>query len=85
MAALLAGPLADRVFEPAMREGGAWAPLFGKLVGTGPGAGIGLMFFIFGLAALAVGLGGYLFPVIRDAETLIPDHDSEQVATPSET
>jgi len=85
LAALLAGPLADRVFEPAMREGGAWAPLFGKLVGTGPGAGIGLMFFIFGLAALAVGLGGYLFPVIRDAETLIPDHDSEQVATPSET
>jgi hypothetical protein len=85
LAALLAGPLADRVFEPAMREGGAWAPIFGDLVGTGPGAGIGLMFFIFGMAALAVGLGGYLFPVIRNAEVLIPDHDSAQVAANSES
>lgn len=81
IAALLAGPLADRVFEPAMREGGAWAPLFGKLVGVGPGAGIGLMFFISGLAALAIGLGGYLFPVIRNVETLIPDHDAVSVVS----
>ena len=76
VAALLSGPLADRVFEPAMREGGALVPLFGRLVGVGPGAGIGLMFFIFGLAATAVGLSGYLFPAIRNAETLIPDYDA---------
>ncbi len=74
LAALAAGPLADHIFEPAMREGGVLVPVFGRLVGAGPGAGIGLMFLIFGLAALTVGLGGYLFPVIRNAEILIPDH-----------
>lgn len=76
IASLLAGPLADKVFEPALREGGAAVPLFGRLVGVGPGAGIALMFVIFGAAALIVSLGGYLFPVIRNVETLIPDHDS---------
>jgi MFS family permease len=34
LASLAAGPLADAVFEPAMAEGGAWAPLFGPLVGA---------------------------------------------------
>jgi hypothetical protein len=73
---LLAGPLADYVFEPAMREGGALANSFGWLVGNGPGAGMGLMFVIGGLLGTVVGLGGYLFPAVRYAETLLPDHDA---------
>ncbi len=76
IAMILAGPLADRVFEPAMREGGALAPIFGGLVGTGAGAGMGLMFVIFGLLGVMVGASGYLFRAIRDAETLLPDHDT---------
>ena len=36
---LIAGPLAERVFEPAMMTGGTLAPAFGWLVDTGPGAG----------------------------------------------
>ena len=76
IAMILAGPLADRVFEPAMREGAALAPIFGGLVGTGPGAGMGLMFVIFGTLGVLVGASGYLFRAIRDAETLLPDHDA---------
>ena len=76
VAMLLAGPLADRVFEPAMMPGGALANLFGPLVGTGPGAGMGLMFVMSGVAGTLVGLGGYLFPAIRRVETTIPDHDA---------
>jgi DHA3 family macrolide efflux protein-like MFS transporter len=77
---LLAGPLADRALEPAMAEGGSLAPVFGWVVGTGTGAGIGLQFVVTGLLAALAGLGGYLFPVVRDAEDILPDHDITQKA-----
>jgi hypothetical protein len=59
-----------------MAEGGAWAGAFGWLVGTGPGAGMGLMFVFTGLLGAAVGLGGYLFPAVRNVEDIMPDHDA---------
>jgi len=73
---LLSGPLADHVLEPAMAEGGSLVPLFGWLVGTGKGAGMGLQFVIAGLFAALAGAGGYLFNVVRNAEDILPDHDS---------
>ena len=72
---LIAGPLADFVLEPAMRTGGSLAGVFGGLVGTGPGAGMSLLIVICGLGATLVGLGGYLFRPIYDAEQILPDHD----------
>ena len=75
LATAMAGPLADNLFEPAMQPDGAWAPLFGWLVGTGTGAGMSLMFVITGLIGVAVGLGGYLFPAVRNAEDILPDHE----------
>ena len=78
LAMLAAGPLADGIFEPAMAENGALVDLFGWLVGTGPGAGMGLMFVFTGLLGAAVGLGGYLFPAIRNVEDIMPDHDTNQ-------
>ena len=77
VAMLLAGPLADRVFEPAMMSGGNWVPLFGWLVGTGPGAGMSLMFVIAGTLGMLVGLGGYAIPVVRNVEDILPDHIAE--------
>lgn len=74
--AAIAGPLADNLFEPAMREGGALAGIFGGLVGTGPGAGIGLMFVLTGLAGIVVALLGFTVPAVRYAETRLPDHDT---------
>lgn len=76
LAMLIGGPLADRVFEPAMASGGAFARMFGPLVGTEPGSGMALMFVFAGILAVAVGLGGYLFPSVRNAEDLLPDHDA---------
>jgi len=72
---LAAGPLADFVFEPAMMPEGSLAGLFGRLVGTGPGAGMSLMFVIVGLLGALVALGGYAFRVVRDAEDILPDYD----------
>jgi len=72
----LAGPLADRVLEPAMAAGGVLTPTFGGLVGTGPGAGIALLFVAGGLLAALTGLSGYLFPVVRNVEDILPDRDA---------
>ncbi|MBN2007441.1 MAG: MFS transporter, partial [Anaerolineae bacterium] len=81
-ARLIAGPLADNVFEPAMQSSGTLAPLFGDLVGTGSGAGIGLMHVICSVFALAVPLGGYLIPIIRNVEDILLDHDTVSVTIP---
>lgn len=72
---LLAGPLADKFFTPALLPEGALAGTFGWLVGTGPGAGIGLMFVMTGVLELVVALGALAIPAIRYAEELVPDHD----------
>jgi DHA3 family macrolide efflux protein-like MFS transporter len=76
LARLLAGPLADQVLEPAMSEGGGFTSAFGWLVGTGTGAGMALMFVVTGLLAALAGLVGYLFPAVRYAEDILPDHDA---------
>jgi MFS family permease len=80
---LVAGPMADRLFEPGMQNGRLLNAAFGWLVGTGPGAGMALQFIFSGLFALVVGLGSYLFPTIKNAEDILPDHDAEttKVAT----
>lgn len=71
----LAGPLADRVFEPAMRAGGALAPAFGPLLGTGPGAGIALMFLGTGVLGAIGSLAGYAVPAVRRVQEDVPDAD----------
>jgi hypothetical protein len=83
LALLLAGPLADRVFEPAMQPGGTLAGPLGWLVGNAPGSGMSLILLATGLLGVAVGLVGYLIPKIRDVETLLPDHDAAAVAVPA--
>ncbi len=83
IALLLAGPLADFVFEPSMQTGGFLAGTLGGLVGTGSGAGMALIFVFVGLAGSLLGLVGYMVPAIRDVETIIPDHqDMRTVPVP---
>jgi hypothetical protein len=81
LAALVAGPLADRVMEPAMRSDGVLSPIFGPILGTGPGAGMALIMILCGLGTIAVGLGGYAVRAVREVETILPDHDELPVAT----
>ncbi len=73
---LAAGPLADHVFEPAMTPGGALAPIFGRLMGTGPGAGMALMFACTAVLGTAMCVIGYAFRSIRQVEDDLPDHDA---------
>ncbi len=73
---LLAGPLADKIFEPAMQPGGALVGLLGPLFGSGPGAGMAVLIVLASLLTMISGLSGYLFPVVRNVEKIIPDHDT---------
>ncbi len=73
---LLAGALADYVTEPGMQAEGLLAKTFGWLVGTEPGSGMALQFFLAGICYMLVVLTVYLFfPVVRNLEDLLPDHD----------
>jgi hypothetical protein len=82
---LIAGPLADYVFEPLFSQGSGQATIANLVFGSGPGTGMGVQVALAGLAAAAVGLSSYLFPAVRNAETRIADFDAtEAVPAPSE-
>jgi hypothetical protein len=72
---VIAGLLADYVMEPAMMTSNSFSQTFSGLVGTGPGAGMGLLTIFCCLVCVLVGLSGYFIPVIRDLEDILPDHD----------
>jgi MFS transporter, DHA3 family, macrolide efflux protein len=72
---IIGGTLADFVLEPAMKTNSGLARVFAPLVGSGPGAGMGLLFFFCGLGIILVGLAGYFIRPIREAESILPDHD----------
>jgi MFS family permease len=72
---IIGGTLADYVLEPAMKNQTGFASLLGPIFGTGPGAGMGVLFAICGFFAIVVGLTGYFIDPIRHAETRLPDHD----------
>ncbi|MEM8831851.1 MAG: MFS transporter, partial [Cyanobacteria bacterium P01_G01_bin.19] len=65
---LVSGPLADRLFEPAMKSGGFLAPKFGWLFGTGSGSGIALLSVICAIAMFFLGLVGYKLPQLNRLE-----------------
>ena len=83
VAFLLAGPLADNIFEPAMQTGGNLESAFGGMVGTGTGAGMSLIFIITALLGTAVSLAGYLVLEIRNIEDILPDYDEEPELMPA--
>ena len=55
----IAGPLADRVFEPAMMAGGSLAGILGGAVGTGAGAGMALQYTLCAGCGALICLGAY--------------------------
>lgn len=70
---LLAGPLADRVFEPLLAAGGPLAGSLGRLVGTGPGRGIALLFLALGILSSLVGVWGLFSRRLMRVEDELPD------------
>ncbi len=81
LASLGAGPLADRVFEPAVATPG-WKSL-AWLFGAAPGAGIGLIYAIGGVAIIAMSLIFYALPSLRRLEADLPDHEAVAASAPA--
>jgi MFS family permease len=69
----VAGPLSEQLFEPWMAQGGRLASIFGPLIGTGPGRGIGLMFVIAGVLYMLCASVILIHPRIRKLEGELPD------------
>jgi MFS family permease len=64
-ALLLGGLLADMIFEPFMMTDSPVQRALSELFGTGKGAGIGLMFFIIGIAGMLISFTRLKKPVYR--------------------
>jgi hypothetical protein len=76
-AMLVAGPLADYVFEPFMED--ATGPLE-WLFGSGPGAGMGLLIFLCGATMAVVALVARGSRNLWEIEDILPDHEGEPEA-----
>lgn len=71
----LSGPLADRVFEPLMRE--APPPLFTALVGDGPGRGYAVIFLLGGILLVAATAVFVAYRPLRRVDEELPDFDAD--------
>jgi len=69
LAYLIAGPLADKIFEPLLAAGGPLAGSFGKFMGVGPGRGIALPVITLGALVLLLTMAGCMNSQLRDVET----------------
>jgi len=59
-----AGIMADKIFNPLLQNTGLLASTAGKIVGTGPGRGIGFMFFMSGLLVIVMAV------IIKKSKTI---------------
>jgi DHA3 family macrolide efflux protein-like MFS transporter len=86
IAILVAGPLAEKVFQPLVSEGGALvSTALGRLVGTGPGRGTGLLFVCMGALSVLFTVAAYLYPRLRLVEDELPDVEVRERVEEGET
>ena len=84
LANLLAGPLADRVFEPLLSETGVLSgTVVGELIGVGTGRGIALIFIFSAFFLWLTSLYAFANPRIRNLEQEIPDAIQETLPKPA--
>ena len=77
LAYLVAGPLADKIFEPLMAVNGLFAESIGQFISTGKGRGIGLMFIIMGTFTIMTTIIAYQYSPLRLLEKTLPDGQIE--------
>lgn len=80
LAYLVAGPLADKVFEPFMASNHSLVSMVENITGAGPGAGIRLIFLMMGLGMLLMVLWAYRSKHMRFVQERLPDADQMVVS-----
>jgi DHA3 family macrolide efflux protein-like MFS transporter len=78
VAHFMAGPLADRVFEPMLARGGLLAGSVGAVIGVGPGRGIGFLFVLLGLLMVAGLFFASSYRRLRLVEDELPDAEPDE-------
>ncbi|MBE9042227.1 MFS transporter, partial [Oscillatoriales cyanobacterium LEGE 11467] len=73
LAHLSAGPLVDGLLEPMMADNGLLAGSIGRIIGTGTGRGISLLFLVLGISTIVVAILAYRTPRLRRIEQELPD------------
>ena len=73
-AIILAGPLAERVFEPLFAlDGPLTGSTLGQIIGTGPGRGVGFMFVMMGTVYALAAIAIFAHPRVRRVDLELPD------------
>jgi MFS family permease len=79
IAYLIAGPLADHIFEPLLAVNGPLVGNVGQITGVGTGRGIGLFLMSMGFLLMLVSVMSYLYPRLRLVEDELPDMTTEGI------
>ena len=70
IATLIAGPLSDRILEPAMQSETILSSLFAPIFGNGAGAGMALLYVSCAIAMFLVGVVGDRLPQLQRLEDI---------------
>jgi MFS family permease len=73
IAYVVAGPLADGVFEPLLAPDGPLSATVGDVIGVGAGRGSALLVVLAGIGVVAVAATAWSFPTVRNLERDVPD------------
>ena len=68
IATLIAGPLSDRILEPAMQSQNSFSSLFAPIFGNGAGAGMALLYVGCAIAMFSIGVVGFRLPQLHRLE-----------------
>jgi DHA3 family macrolide efflux protein-like MFS transporter len=70
---MLAGPLAEKVFEPLFLSNGILAGSLGKIIGTGAGRGTGLQLIVLGVLFCLSSIMALCYTPLRLVDTRLPE------------
>ena len=73
IATLIAGPLCDRVLEPAMQSETILSSLFAHIFGNSAGAGMALLYVSCALAMFSIGAIGFKLPQLNRLENTVSE------------
>ncbi|MYW08801.1 amino acid adenylation domain-containing protein [Streptomyces sp. SID2563] len=75
----LVAPLGARLFDPLLADDGVLADSVGRVLGTGPGRGIGLMYLLCCLVMLALVALALRLPVLARFDREVPDAEPDDL------
>lgn len=84
IAPIIAGTLADLIAEPFMSRSDRAPSILLRVFGYGPGTGMSLLIVLFSFGIILTALTAFFIPTLREADTLLPDHEhlpGEQIPT----